>query len=213
MDIYLIRHADPHPETALTEDGFRQAERLADYLRAVPITHVYTSPLARARKTMEVALAGRDLEPVTLDWLQELRGDIGIGHSTWTTTGAELEANPALAARVEEHMTPQLHEVTQGFDALLREQGFHREGRAFRYDGGPDGDSAVLAVFAHGGLIQTLLAGLLRMPLPDFYAAVHYRCTGITHLTMMRRRDGPPELQMLSFCARPHLGVEGHFER
>ena len=48
-------------------------------------------------------------------------------------------------------------------------------------------------------------------PPTDFYAAVHYRCTGITHLTMMRRRGGPPELQMLSFCALPHLGVDGHF--
>ena len=208
MDVLLIRHADPHPETALTETGFEQAERLAEYLRDVPITHIYCSPLARAQKTMEAVGRGRDITPVTLDWLRERRGDIGIGHSTWTTTGAELEGDHALAARIEELMGPQMAEVVRGFDAILAEHGYHRDGRAFRYEGGVDTD--LLAIFAHGGLIQTLLPGLLRLPLPDFYAAVHYRCTGITHLTMMRRRGGPPELQMLSFCACPHLGVDGH---
>ena len=211
MDIYLIRHAEPDPETVLTDRGRDQAERLAAYLRDVRITHVYCSPLARAQETMAAVVRDRDLEPVTLEWLQELRGDIGVGHSTWTTTGAELEADASLAGRIEEHMDPQKAEVVRGFDTMLADHGYAREGRAFRYVGDGD-DSDVLAIFAHGGLIQTLLAGLLRLPLPGFYAAVHYRCTGITHLTMMRRRDGPPELQMLSFCARPHLGVEGHFE-
>jgi len=206
MDILLIRHAEPHPDTVLTEKGVVQAERLAEYLRDVPITHIYCSPLARARKTMEAVARGRDLTPVILDWLRERRGDIGVGHSTWTTTRSELAADPALAARIEELMVPQMEEVVAGFRDILAQHGCHVEGPACRCDGGDNAD--LIAVFAHGGLIQTLLPGVLGLPLPAFYAAVHYRCTGITHLRMMTRRDGPPEFQMLSFSALPHLTVE-----
>ncbi len=210
MDIYLIRHAEPDRDSILTPKGFEQAERLAEYLRPVPITHIYCSPLARARLTMEAVAFGRGLVPVALDWLAEMNGDIGVGHSTWTTSAAELEDDVDFGGRIAEYMRGQLEASLAGFDAIMAEHGYRREGRKFRCCGGED-RSPILAFFAHGGQNATLLAGLFQLPLAEFYAATKYRCTAMTHLQMgPRRHEGFAELRMLSFAACPHLGADGH---
>lgn len=67
--ILLIRHAAHEhvgkvlsgrlPGLALSEDGRRQAERLARHLAETPITHLHTSPVQRARETAEAIAAVR----------------------------------------------------------------------------------------------------------------------------------------------------------
>ena len=53
MDIYLIRHADPdYANDSITELGVKEANKLGAYLKDVPLTHIYSSPMGRARKTM-----------------------------------------------------------------------------------------------------------------------------------------------------------------
>ena len=210
MDDYLIRHAEPDKQSILTGNGLREAEGLADYLRPVPLTHIYASPLARAQWTMQAVARGRSLTPVTLDWLAEMNGNIGCGHSTWTTSAAELEDDPGFAGRIAEYMAAQLGRSLEGFDALMAEHGYRREGRTFRCRGGEKGNPRI-AIFAHGGQNVTLLAGLFALPLADFYAATGYRCTALTHLRMMpRRHEGFAELVMMSFAGCPHLGVGAH---
>ncbi|MDZ7704971.1 MAG: histidine phosphatase family protein [Trueperaceae bacterium] len=83
LDLWLIRHGETHwnrhvyegteyqggrlqpPDSALSDDGFAQAERLAQRLKGEVFDAVYTSDMLRATQTAEVVFAGREvgLEP------------------------------------------------------------------------------------------------------------------------------------------------------
>ena len=61
-DGLVLGRADPE----LTEEGRRQAERLAEALAGEPVSAILTSPLLRARQTAEAVGAACGL-PVTVD--------------------------------------------------------------------------------------------------------------------------------------------------
>ncbi len=83
--IWLARHGEVHnptnvlygrmPGMRLSPEGRRQAQALADYLAPRPLAAIYSSPMLRARRTAEVALAAHpELERVRIDAdLQEVR--------------------------------------------------------------------------------------------------------------------------------------------
>jgi probable phosphoglycerate mutase len=87
MHIYFARHGQSeanvlrvisnrgyqHP---LTEQGRQQARALADALRAVPLTHIYTSPLLRAVETAQIVASSQGLTYLIADALREY--DCGI---------------------------------------------------------------------------------------------------------------------------------------
>jgi len=84
--IWLIRH--PEPEVAagccygsldleLSENGFRQAEALAEAISREPIATVYTSPLRRCRDAAQLLASRRACSCVPLDALRE------INHGEW----------------------------------------------------------------------------------------------------------------------------------
>ncbi|WP_428239591.1 histidine phosphatase family protein [Gynuella sp.] len=80
LRIYLIRHAETdwilnrrytgHTEIALTPNGQVEAQELAQRLRDIPFTHVFTSPRLRARQTCRLAqLSERaDIDPDLDEW-------------------------------------------------------------------------------------------------------------------------------------------------
>ena len=210
MNIFLIRHADPdYARDSLTPRGEVEAEKLAAFLADAPVTHVYSSPLGRARRTMEPVLRGRSVEPVLLPWLAELRHDMGLGHAVWNVTAAELAAEPTLAGRIAEFMAPQTAQSVAGFEALLAAHGFVREGTVYRQTAEPPRPELLL-LFAHAGLILTLLCGLLELPLAATYAAVDYPPSGLTHLALCGAGDRRYQLKMRCLAARPHLAAAAH---
>src|SRR5260370_11151800 len=83
--IWLARHGEVHnptnvlygrmPGMRLSPEERRQAQALADYLAPRPLAAIYSSPMLRARRTAEVALAAHpELERVRIDAdLQEVR--------------------------------------------------------------------------------------------------------------------------------------------
>ena len=77
--LYIIRHGDPDYDTnreqggSLTPHGRLEAEALGPYLKDEGITHVYSSPMGRARLTAELALK---------EHMPELADQIGI--EPWT---------------------------------------------------------------------------------------------------------------------------------
>jgi broad specificity phosphatase PhoE len=92
MRVYLLRHAqsvsNAHPEAAslpeeegdrLTERGKEQAQRAAEALRDLEITHLIVSPMRRARETAEPIGAALGLSPETDDEIHELRERDGYG--------------------------------------------------------------------------------------------------------------------------------------
>lgn len=104
--VYLVRHGETDWNAAgrllsrtdqpLNATGENQAARLADDLRAIRWDRAFASPLARARRTAELILAGRpDAPPLVLDGrLVEM--DFGP-YEGWSEE--DLEADPVAATR------------------------------------------------------------------------------------------------------------------
>ena len=77
MKILLIRHGDPDYEhDTLTEQGWREAELLAQRMKTIPVDGFYLSPLGRAQDTASVTLKALNRTGETLPWLREFRGCI-----------------------------------------------------------------------------------------------------------------------------------------
>jgi len=78
--LYLIRHGETawslsgqhtgRTDIPLTEQGEQDARKLADRLHLVRFSHVFTSPLQRARRTCELAGLGEvaEIEPDLVEW-------------------------------------------------------------------------------------------------------------------------------------------------
>ena len=57
MKILIIRHADPdYALDSLTEQGWKEAELLAQRISAMDIRSFYVSPLGRAKDTASLTL-------------------------------------------------------------------------------------------------------------------------------------------------------------
>ena len=73
MRLYIIRHGDPDYTTdTLTEIGQREAQALAGRLANESLTHIYSSPLGRARETMSYTAKVAKLIPSIEEWTREL---------------------------------------------------------------------------------------------------------------------------------------------
>jgi broad specificity phosphatase PhoE len=78
--LYLMRHGETawslsgqhtgRTDIPLTEQGEQDARGLAERLHAVEFSHVFTSPLQRARRTCELAGLGKvaEIEPDLVEW-------------------------------------------------------------------------------------------------------------------------------------------------
>ena len=82
MRILFIRHGDPdYTHDTLTEKGIEEAGALSRLIPAMNVGDCYASPLGRAQKTAEIALAPTGITPVTLDWIQEFMTDYDVNGS------------------------------------------------------------------------------------------------------------------------------------
>ena len=80
--ILLVRHGttewvDRHilhgiTDIPLNENGLRQAREVAEALKSIPASHLYTSPLTRCIQTAQAIAARVNLQPVPLDGLKEM---------------------------------------------------------------------------------------------------------------------------------------------
>ena len=211
MDIYLIRHADPdYANDSITELGVQQANKLGAYLNAVPLTHIYSSPMGRARKTMAPTLENRNIEPVILPWLHELEGNYIDDRWTWNVSLHELHTKPALEKIIEDFMDEQRQQLIDSWTEFMDEHGYKRNGSGYRATGEVESGKCI-AMFAHAGLILTLLSAIYEWPLVKTYTGVTYNPTGITHLRM-HPVGKIHQLRIEAMAARPHLGVESLFK-
>jgi len=67
-----IRRFQGSQDVELSDLGARQAEALGRVVRSRPVAAIYTSPLARARRTAEIAAAGTNVSVTSVEDLREL---------------------------------------------------------------------------------------------------------------------------------------------
>ncbi|GAA3950728.1 histidine phosphatase family protein [Gordonia caeni] len=200
MDLYVVRHAQPHrisagtggADPALTELGRRQAAALAEWFAGDPDrlpTRIVSSPMLRARETAEPLSAisgiGIDVDPRLAEF------DIGASEYV------PIEAMPGdRIARVEKAL-------------LTGEWGSHRfDPHEFRervlnaftdIAAGADGRPAV--VVCHGGVLNVFLCDLAGAEPGVFFEPVY---TSISRV--VRSPAGPLEIASLNLA--PHAAPD-----
>lgn len=221
MRLYIIRHGDPDYQTdSLTQRGEREAEALADYVDRLGLTHLYCSPLGRARATCAPCAQRLGLSVQTLPWVRELTGiyydlpDFGKV-APFTVPGEvmyEIAPEPSYAHwQAQQYFDdPRFHalvkQMEQGSDALLKAHGYPRQGARYMVER-PNEDR--VAVFCHQGIGTTWLAYLLNIPYQAAWAGLWQPCTGITTISMECRSTGYACPRMIGMGETPHIALKG----
>ena len=168
-EIYLIRHTTPavdkgicygQTDLEVTASFFEEASVIREFI-SQPIHQVYSSPLIRCKKLAEHLFPGRKIA-----FVNELM-EIHCGQ--W-----EMRKWDELApSEVDPWMTDFVNIPTPGGESYLD---LHkRVNRCFREIAG-SGTSA--AIFTHGGVIRSILAGITQTALVDSFKvfSMHYGC-------------------------------------
>ena len=197
MNIYFVRHGDPNYELdCLTEEGCRQAEKLAERVKNYKLDEVYYSPQGRAKQTGDYCMKYFDLKPVVKDWMRELEwGDLtGNAYSTaspWALTDEWLKTEHAYPAGdswkkderiINDRIIDDVETRIKEFDKFMAEQGLIRNGQG--YEVTKKAEDKTIAIFCHGGLSSALVAHLLNIPFWTFVAQFSVALTEITLITI-----------------------------
>jgi broad specificity phosphatase PhoE len=194
-EIFLIRHGDALPagdeivpggtydEQPLSSLGRQQAEALAARLKETPFDAIYSSPYRRARETAEALARAQGLEVGIEPEVREIRlGKIGDG----LPQGVSPDA---YAAALRERLNTIVRMVARsGYWSSIPGSEPGSEFRA-RVLAAIDGLAARhvgqrLAVFSHGGVINTYLAVTLGLERDFFFPVVN------TSVNVVRVKDG-----------------------
>jgi probable phosphoglycerate mutase len=222
MKIIIIRHADPDYEhDSLTEKGWREAAYLQELLEGHELTHVYVSPLGRARDTMVTALRGKNMEPTVCEWLREFDAPIYRPDVTdkkmipWDWLPQDWAVEPVFydhrdwlehPAMVESDVKTAYDWVVGSFDALLASHGYEREGHIYRVH---RSNRDTLVFFCHFGVECVLLSRLLDVSPMVLW---HHMCavpSSFTTLVTEERREGIALFRMTGFGETAHLRAHG----
>ncbi|WP_130837161.1 histidine phosphatase family protein [Lachnoclostridium sp. Marseille-P6806] len=223
MRLLIIRHADPdYSIDSLTETGWREAELLAERLSKEEISRFYVSPLGRARDTASCTLRKTGREAAVLNWLQEfppriLRPDVtdGSRRIAWDWLPQDWTARPMFydAERWcedpimrEGRVGEAYREVCIGFDALLAEHGYIRDGKYYRAER-PNHDTIVL--FCHFGLEGVLLSHLANVSPMIFWHSFCAAPSSVTTVYTEERRQGTASFRISAFADISHLYAAG----
>lgn len=178
----LIRHGQSqanldgvlagHVDSALTDEGVRQARRVADALREVPLGYIVTSPLSRCRATAdEIAAARPDAgRPQVEERLAEVRYGAWTGRSLielgqedlWRT----IQSTPSVVTFPAHAVHP--HEAMSAMAARAWAAWQHWDRHVTR----EYGDRGVWALVSHGDVIKAVLARALGLELDAFQSIV-----------------------------------------
>ena len=163
--IYLLRHGEVvhaetrrfigHLDVPLSERGERQSRVQATRLADAELTAVFTSDLARARRTAEIIAAPHGLTPTVIPALREMAMGRWDGRTAEEIRGSEPAAFADWMARVGEFPFPEGESVPDlrarawpAFEAII---------------GAHAGES--VAIVAHGGTNRALLCTALGLEL------------------------------------------------
>lgn len=195
MELWLIRHALPVREErseggadpGLSDEGWEQSRRLADWWAPFGADALVTSPMRRARETAEPLAETWDLVPTVVDDIAEFDA-----HLPTYTPLEDLLADPEqLAVIANEWLSPEAEATRQSF----------RDRVVGAIDGIVDDAEGAdrIAIVCHGGVINAYLSTVLGLPGTLFFEPIY---TGVSRVI----RNGGHR-QFLSANEAPHLGA------
>jgi probable phosphoglycerate mutase len=220
MRLYIIRHGDPDYITdTLTPQGKLEAEALAEHLKNEGFTHIYYSPLGRARETMTYTSKFYDLEPQVEEWTQELShwveldawgkmhvcdvpGEVvrqleeGATHEGWMQRS--FYNDPVLMDKVKY--------IQHQSDLFLARHGYERCGELFNCVT-PNSDK--IAVFCHAALGMTWLSYLLGIPTSLMWTGFWPAPTSVTTVLFEQRSSAWAVPRCIGFGDVSHLNMKG----
>lgn len=148
----------------LTPAGIAQAHALAHSLASEPVTHVYTSPLARARQTAHIVAEAFGISATVTDELREydvgdLEGEAYTGEHAWRWERYEQVERAWRTGQQEAR-----HHGGESLSDLHRRFLPFMDQLAKRHDA-----SDVLVAVGHGGLFRAVL--------PILFGSFQFGCT------------------------------------
>ncbi len=184
-----------HTDTPLNDTGRRQAQLLAQRLRAWPISAIYCSDLQRAAETAAILGEKIGKKPVALEAWRERH----VGQFAGLTGRDIRERHPDVWARMTkgyldvpggESSRAVQQRVSGALETLLRQH-----------------SGETVAVVSHGGILRIVVAHVLELPLKQ---TVRVRVGGNTGLTVVTAYpDGRLVLEKLNDSAHLEYGLNG----
>lgn len=226
MRLLIIRHGDPEYVTdSLTAEGQREADALAKRLASGQegiVTHIYTSPMGRARATAAPTEKALSKVATVEDWTRELSywprlpntdrpGQGGL--AMWDLSANTVRSANALTSNSQWSLIPDIESARQPFenlqmdsDAFIARHGYVREGSQYRIVK-PNRD--VIAVFCHGGFGLTWLAHLLNIPLSITWTSFFLAPSSVTTILFDERSADFACPRAIGVSDLSHLYAEG----
>ncbi|MCR5263187.1 MAG: histidine phosphatase family protein [Clostridiales bacterium] len=218
MKIYYCRHAEPiYSPDSLTEKGHLQAKALAERLKKVNFSHIYTSPSNRARLTAQATCDAVGLQYSVEDWTLELWDDFAVTKEDgkkmfcMSINGVKFREDIKTSLGDEWHTLPCLstidgkaayEKVIRNSDSFLARHGYEREGSVYRITRENDEN---IAMFAHGGFGLVWLAHILAVPLPIFWAGFDINHASLTVINFKNDPSGYTTPKLKCFSDTSHL--------
>ncbi len=221
MNIVFIRHGDPdYSIDSLTEKGVREAELLRVRMNRVGAADYYCSPLGRARKTAEIALADKMVMPETLEWMQEFyhpvldpktgkrRIEWDFFPSFWTTIPELYDKDRWYQTELMQsgEVSQEYLRVTGCFDEFLKRYGYHKENGYYRAE--PGSDKTVI-IFCHLGIQFVLLGYLTGISPLLLWQGFFVAPTSVTMITSEERETGIAAFRCRAVGDTAHLYMGG----
>lgn len=205
MKLIFVRHGHPDYVTdTLTEKGHPQAEAAAHRLEREHITKIYSSSCGRAVQTAEHTAKLLGLPVTQLEFMREIRWGVPGGdnavYNPWNAAlrmageGIDLFHHDPKDDTIWKgtYLEESVKKVREGFDALLAELGYQREGGCYRC---VKQNEDVIAIFSHGGSSSAAMSHLLGVEMLGF-AAVY--CIDYTSISIFEFRMGEGEIGLPS---------------
>ena len=163
--LYLIRHGETDYNNALrfqgqtdiplNQKGIEQAEKVAGFLKDVPLQAIFTSSLQRARTTAEIIGRAKGLEPQATDALREM--SFGI----WENMNSKDIQKKYAKEWKDFFASPAKTKIPEGESMSDVQKRAYPEVQRI-LDQYPEGD---VAFIAHGGIIRVLICTMLGLDL------------------------------------------------
>ena len=218
MKIYYCRHAEPiYDPDSLTEKGQLQAKALAERLKKVEFSHIYTSPSNRARQTAQATCDATGVPYEVEDWTLELWNDFAVTREDgrkmfcMSIDGVRFREDMKTSLGDEWYTLPCLDtingreaydKVIRNSDEFLARHGYVREGSVYKITRENEDN---IAMFAHGGFGLVWLAHILAVPLPIFWAGFGINHASLTVINFKNKPSGYTVPSLLCFSDTSHL--------